>query len=1308
VASDASSSKPRILSSEQQESSRRFAQLKPLCLEVLASIPSERNRSERTTQDAVANGLQALEEKLGSMIGHGERPLDVSLIAYVFFPMSKMMRQWPDPPDRIRTRQFSVLAHLLQDWWQEWVMAGGQKGSLIKRWGVWDELLLLCAIALSRSQERADYSDETILAILHALQNLLSPRLTTRIPSSAKHSMEEWEWDGVAELPDLDDYEREMGRLALEEADDGRKPALIYPSDAHLEHIYSSKRCRSVLAHALTASIDLCRRADRPRQVRSSSLRIVRTILHSWIAGSAVVLQNGHKLVQSDLPVQRRDGKQWIAKEQANRVSLYLPGVTSAIVRIAITPKETSEVLAEALSLLRILLTTCCNDEAMESLVPSRISTVEKPVTLEELITNGVSELKGTDTMQPADEIDDISEHMTSAEEVSGSDRELVKNITIALEAIHALRLSELHSVQVALAELASELLLRCWLLCNAMGSASLARKIFGWLVYIASSQASSSKAKDTATALAVQVLRAHPSLLREDLSVILQNWPHLLNSSAEEEELADVATRLTLLLRMASGGVDSTFRDRDALEFLFSASNYERWTFMLVTSIRFDGSAAVQTALRLQNISLRVNDAVMRTFKELGSAASRSSMDIATSPAAIGSPLAVIEHLVRLSGRLRSHDVRLSLNAAVLAELMLSGAAEQFDDIGRFDDSKLRKRVKKATRTIISDIVNIWHREEEEVLSDELMRQPSLTEEEKGVVTAHTDAADSVLSEYTRGLMPDRSKVETPVTLGPSLRVDFVNAAKVNTLQHPFKPGQMRSLRDEVWSKGRCDAVLLQAIAHTAKILGQSIRPLMINTIYPMISALASSNDILQDSAASAVQKIAYSAGYASTQGLLLDHADYILGAACHRLVSTLSLELEFQSRMLTVPDGPSYTPMTSAISAPLVLVEMIRSLGSEVVALVEDAIDEVLDAIDRFHTNDEVCDSLLTVLERVVEAMLEQDITQPTASTKDTPAIGFAADNDRDFDAFAAWYGKREGETMQEDNVNVEVPDTTAAEAESSATRTQVVTEAMLKKALPFLSHSNRTIRLRCLRLINHGIEFLCRQGLKVEPLSVVNDCWPILMRRCGFSLERKLPEDIDKAKAEDLDEKDFFVAVEAVKLVATVARHLVEYVGGKKVFEQAVPRIMLLLAIVERAELREADQRQPAPPTTFLLAAENQAVVPDSDTSKPSLRFRPLRPYSPLAILCEQVLLTLDTLVASMGPAITEADLFAFATHSTLLTCLDSRQLVMIRDQARRFYHQTLNDRNAPLVWFTLQAAAATPGFPAYLAHPELSMC
>jgi hypothetical protein len=91
-----------------------------------------------------------------------------------------------------------------------------------------------------------------------------------------------------------------------------------------------------------------------------------------------------------------------------------------------------------------------------------------------------------------------------------------------------------------------------------------------------------------------------------------------------------------------------------------------------------------------------------------------------------------------------------------------------------------------------------------------------------------------------------------------------------------------------------------------------------------------------------------------------------------------------------------------------------------------------------------------------------------------------------------------------------------------------------------------------------------------------------------------------------------------------------------------------------------------------------------------------------------MTETVFSLLGTIIDAMGPHLSEADLYQFAVHPILLSCLDKRQEESMQKVAHRFYHSTLFQRNENLVWLVLNGAQDKDNlYPAFLHRPELDL-
>ena len=132
-----------------------------------------------------------------------------------------------------------------------------------------------------------------------------------------------------------------------------------------------------------------------------------------------------------------------------------------------------------------------------------------------------------------------------------------------------------------------------------------------------------------------------------------------------------------------------------------------------------------------------------------------------------------------------------------------------------------------------------------------------------------------------------------------------------------------------------------LALLSLCSRILSSSFRPLLMHSLYIVLAQLASPHDIVRSHAERALAHIAYHTGYASPRNMIIDNVDYVVNVVSQRL-----------------------TPARLAVHAPLVLIAMIRLVGSEIVPLVQDVVVEIFDALDDYHGYEVVGSSLHAVL--------------------------------------------------------------------------------------------------------------------------------------------------------------------------------------------------------------------------------------------------------------------------------------------------------------------------------------------------------
>lgn len=360
-------------------------------------------------------------------------------------------------------------------------------------------------------------------------------------------------------------------------------------------------------------------------------------------------------------------------------------------------------------------------------------------------------------------------------------------------------------------------------------------------------------------------------------------------------------------------------------------------------------------------------------------------------------------------------------------------------------------------------------------------------------------------------------------------------------------------------------NALSLSTLATCAHILGTSFRPLLLHALYEILAYLSSPHDLLQQYAETALVRIAYDSGYASARNLVLDNVDYVVNVVSQRL---------------------TYHRLSP--HAPLVLIAMIRLVGSDIVPMVHDVVDEIFDALDDFHGYSALASALLAVLTTLIDVMADEtEAAGPTperaAAKEEAKRFLAPPDPAADFAKFTTWYNERsamaqaevenildrgpqkppgvlgEGEEGEEDEKMDE--DEAQKDEEIPPTRSQEVAAQILEKATFYLSHASPFLRARVLGIIARAVPILAQSGRESDLLPVIDKAWPIILAR--------------------LDDPMPYVVVEAAEVIAALAEYVGDYISRR--VADAWPRLLRLLNVQTELDRNSALARRGAPGTT-----------------------------------------------------------------------------------------------------------------------------
>lgn len=684
------------------------------------------------------------------------------------------------------------------------------------------------------------------------------------------------------------------------------------------------------------------------------------------------------------------------------------------------------------------------------------------------------------------------------------------------------------------------------------------------------------------------------------------------------------------------------------------------------------------------------------------------------------------------------------STAALFIARQLVCGIVEVLQDsrislepgkLGR----RLRKRARQLADEVIKEVIDCWQAEYQALT--EAYDEPATAAEDEAKQQAQQqhllradDTVNGEMSDRVQGLSvtahQGNDQQSRPERFGPALNLAFVSAATVSSPSGVASgsSSSIQSRRALAQSQLLCQRSLqAELLGPASLLLGPGYQPHLLTTLYPLVSALTQASPVVAQAASRSLETISYASGYADLLSCVRENLDYILGEASWRLVAGLGRELEAttsrrrqaQQQQLTngetTSDGSlevyqassALTPLLSARTPPIVLTEVMRLLGPSSLHLIEDSIDEVLDALDRFHGYEDVCDAMLGVLDRLLEVM-KQETTASSVRVGELLDLPHKArharpGSNRDLDDLMRWLDERQTglhlrppsdlpsafDAVESGPKSLPADDPSPHAPATAASRSQELLVSILKKAMPFLSHSSPVIRARVLRLLGAGTQLLAPNGESVKDgeskskwtrreddlLPLVNSAWPLILARLGWTSNRPLPTSYSKHRRvhrDDLSaEADFRVHLEAVKLLETFARHIPDFMA-KRMTEEAWPRVKMLLELeeTESQEMRSLKPRE-GPTTRYLKDGPSEtriAAIGDSQSSvslsrasktQEGQRFRPMDPSSPFYQLLMATLSMLRPLLLHQGPLIPDIILWDMLTFGPLLAALDARQ-------------------------------------------------
>lgn len=501
---------------------------------------------------------------------------------------------------------------------------------------------------------------------------------------------------------------------------------------------------------------------------------------------------------------------------------------------------------------------------------------------------------------------------------------------------------------------------------------------------------------------------------------------------------------------------------------------------------------------------SPQVLDATTDMFEALGSAAGLDA-------------LYTVEQLITIARAKRhSTDVPKATSALWIADQVLTGLAESSSE------SVHHRQLRKTAKLIVKMLVSFQEQDDND---DEHMQHSHAPDS-----TGAANAEELAVVERQQGIN----------SLTSLLKRDYRGAPKNETTNRAIHLEQHRQLMT---------ALSMSVMSTCARILGSSFRPLLLETLYIILSHLGSPHLFIRGYAETALVRIAYDIGYASPQNLIMDNVDYVINVVSQRM---------------------TYKRLSPL--APMVLISMIRLVGEPIVPLVQDIVDDVFDCLDSFHGYETLASTMLAVLDTLMRAMTpsEADMNAWTPPESTSRAFRPGPNPTRDFEKLVEWYQQRATKTSEAvdsflkpshdptphepwgENGDGAAPEednnATRDEPEIPMTRTQTVCQQVMEKSIFFMTHRSPFLRARVLALFATGIPILVMGNRQHDLLPLVNTSWPYVLNR--------------------LKDAEPFVVTQAAGLIEALARWVGDFMS-RRILDHAWPVFKRLLEVQGRLD-------------------------------------------------------------------------------------------------------------------------------------------
>ncbi|CAN9339128.1 unnamed protein product [Alternaria alternata] len=296
--------------------------------------------------------------------------------------------------------------------------------------------------------------------------------------------------------------------------------------------------------------------------------------------------------------------------------------------------------------------------------------------------------------------------------------------------------------------------------------------------------------------------------------------------------------------------------------------------------------------------------------------------------------------------------------------------------------------------------------------------------------------------------------------------------------------------------------ALALETVALQAKQYRTEFRPELSEVLYPVLHHLGSSNSALREHALVCLNTVAEASGYSNAGELVIANVDYIVNA--------VGLKLAYGD----------VSPQ-----APQVLLMMMRLCGPSLLPYLDDLVDSIFNALERYHGYPKLAELLFSVLQGMAEegikapqlALTAGDENIETKHPKRTATMDDVVKAIQRLDADTRrreeeerqaakipfpekpWKEEKSSENTDPNDSNEEhdhPPPPQTEELPPPAPRTFAILLKISELTQHYLTTTSPTLRNSLLSLLRTTIPALAKHENSFLPL--INTLWPVLVPR------------------------------------------------------------------------------------------------------------------------------------------------------------------------------------------------------------------